>query len=61
MIIDLDKELRLSKFRKIIKLLSKSSRVIKVSVNGDLYDITKVIDKKDVTIFVVGSFEDNNG
>lgn len=44
----LDKELKISKLKKIMKLLNKTnSKLVKVSVNGKLYDISKVtvIDK----------------
>ena len=52
MFIDLDEVLRLSRFRKIIGLI-KSSKIIKVCINGQYYDISKIIDKKDMTIFEV--------
>lgn len=58
MIIDLDDELKLSRFRKIMALIPNST-VIKVLVNGQYYDISKVIDKKDVTIFEVEGIEDS--
>lgn len=56
MIIDLDEELRLSRFRKIISLI-KTRKVIKVSFNGRYYDITKIIDKKGMTIFEIGDLK----
>jgi hypothetical protein len=40
----LDKELKMSKLKKIIKLVTKhNKKLVKVSVNGKLYDISKVI------------------
>ena len=59
MIIDLDEELRLSKFRKIIKLIAKSGKIIKVSINGRYYDISQVIDKRDMTVFEVGDVDES--
>lgn len=50
--IDLDDELTLPRFRKIVKMLPNSN-VIKVCVNGQLCDITNIIDKKNVTILEV--------
>lgn len=48
--IEIGEELKLSKFRKILNLLSKTS-VFKVSLNGQLYDISKIMDRGDVLIF----------
>ena len=45
-------ELRLSKFRKIIKLVS-SKNVLKVSIKEELYNIIQIKDREDVLIFVV--------
>lgn len=56
MIIDLDDELRLSRFRKIVNLI-KSNRKIKVHINGRYYDISRIIDKKDMTVFEVGDVD----
>ena len=53
MIINIDEELRLSKFRKILKLISKSNRIIKVSLDGKLYDISRITDKGDIIIFEI--------
>ena len=53
MIINIDEELKLSKFRKIIKLISKSGRVIKVSIDGQLYDISRIVDRDDTIIFEI--------
>ena len=53
MIIDIEEELKLSKFRKIIKLISKSGRIIKISVDGQLHDISRIMDKDDMIIFEV--------
>ena len=50
--IDYGDELRLSKFRKIIKLVS-GKNVLKVSVNEELYNIIQIKDRKDAMIFVV--------
>jgi hypothetical protein len=50
--IDLDEELKLSRFRRIMALIP-SSNVIKVYVNGRHHDIGKIIDKKDVTILEI--------
>lgn len=58
MIIDLDDVLRLSKFRKIIGLI-KASKIIKVCINGQYYDISQIIDKKDMTIFEVGGVDES--
>ena len=52
MIIELDEELKLSRFRKIIGLVPNSS-VIKVYANGRHYNIGRIIDKKDVTILEI--------
>ncbi len=53
MIIELNEELRLSKFRKIMTLIAKSGKVIKVEINGKYYDISKITDKKDMTILEI--------
>ena len=53
MIIELDEELRLSKFRKIMTLIAKSGKVIKVEINGKYYDISRITDKKDMTILEI--------
>lgn len=58
MIINIDEELKLSKFRKIIKLISKSSRIIKISIDGQLYDISRIMDKNDMIIFEVDEFDE---
>lgn len=58
MIINIDEELKLSKFRRIIKLISKSSRIIKISIDGQLYDISRIMDKNDMIIFEVDEFDD---
>ena len=52
MIVEFDEELRLSKFRKIISII-KSKKIIIVKINGKYYDISKITDKKDMTIFEV--------
>lgn len=48
----LDELLTLPRFIKIVKLLPNSN-IIKVSLNGELYDISGVIDNKDVTVFEI--------
>ena len=53
MIIELDEELRLSKFRKIMTLIAKSGKVIKVEINGKYYDISKITDKKEMAILEI--------
>ncbi len=50
--IDYGDELRLSKFRKIIKLVS-GKNVLKVSIKEELYNIIQIKDREDVLIFVV--------
>lgn len=50
--IDYGDELRLSKFRKILKLVS-SKNVLKVSIKEELYDILQIKDREDSLIFVV--------
>ena len=52
--IELDETLKLSNFRRIIKLF-KSSSVIKVCVDDKLYDISNIIDNDGVTIFKVNT------
>lgn len=59
MIIELDEELRLSKFRKIMTLIAKSSKVIKVEINGKYYDISKISDKKEMTILEVDGVDES--
>lgn len=54
--IELDNELRISKFRRIL-LMFRSSNVIKILIDGQYYDISKVMDKEDVTIFEVGDLK----
>lgn len=49
--IDYGDELRLSKFRKIIKLVS-SKNVLKVSVKEELYNIIQIKDRQDALIVV---------
>lgn len=56
--IDYGDELRLSKFRKIIKLVS-GKNVLKVSVNEELHNIIQIKDRKDAMIFVV-DFKDES-
>ena len=58
MIIELDEELKLSKFRKIITLIAKSGKIIKVKINGKYYDISKISDKKEMTILEVDGFDE---
>ena len=58
MIVEFDEELRLSKFRKIISII-KSKKIIKVKINGKYYDISKITDKKDMTIFEVDGVEES--
>lgn len=53
----LDKELKISKLKRIIKLLNKTrTKVVKISVNGKLYDISKVIEDNGTIIFELGEF-----
>ena len=59
MIIELDDELRLSKFRKIMTLIAKSGKVIKVEINGKYYDISKITDKKEMTILEVDGVDES--
>ena len=56
MIVEFDEELRLSKFRKIISII-KSKKIIKVKINDEYYDISRITDKKDMTIFEVDGVE----
>jgi len=58
MIVEFDEELRLSKFRKIISII-KSKKIIKVKINGKYYDISKITDKKDMTILEVDGVEES--
>ena len=58
MIVEFDEELRLSKFRKIISII-KSKKIIKVKINGKYYDISKITDKKHMTIFEVDAVEES--
>lgn len=58
MIVEFDEELRLSKFRKIISII-KSKKIIKVKINGKYYDISKITDKKDMTIFEVDYIDES--
>ena len=59
MIIELDEKLKLSKFRKIMIIMAKSGKVIKVKINGKYYDISQIIDKKDMTIFEVNGVDES--
>ena len=59
MIIELDEELRLSKFRKIMTLIAKSGKVIKVEINEKYYDISKITDKKEMTILEVDGVDES--
>jgi len=52
MIVEFDEELRISKFRKIISII-KSKKIIKVKINDEYYDISRITDKKDMTIFEI--------
>ena len=52
-----DGELKISKLKKIIKLLNKTQKkVVKISVNGNLYDISKITDTEKYTILELGDF-----
>ena len=54
----LENELKISKLKKIIKLLNKTqTKVVKLSVNGKLYDISKIIEKEKYVVFELGDFE----
>ena len=54
----LDKELKISKLKRIIKLLNKTqTKVVKISVNGKLYDISRISDKDNYAVFELGDFE----
>ena len=50
--IDYGDELKLSKFRKILKLVS-GKNVLKVSIKDELYNIIQIKDREDALIFVV--------
>lgn len=53
----LDNELKVSKLKKIFKLLNKTSKkLVKISADGKTYDITKIIDIDGVTILELGEF-----
>ena len=53
----LNDELKISKMKRIIKLLNKTqNKVVKVSVNGKLYDISKISDRGDYAVFELGDF-----
>ena len=59
--IEYGEELRLTQFRKILKnLVSSKNNVIKVSIKGELYDISQIQDRKDSLIFVVDLEEGKN-
>lgn len=54
----LDKELKVSKLKKIFKLLNKTSKkLVKISADGKAYDITKIISIDGVTILELGEFK----
>lgn len=54
----LDKELKISKLKKIIKLLNKTqNKVVKISVNGKLQDFSKIIENDDYAVFEPGDFK----
>ena len=54
----LDKELKMSKMRRIIKALNKTSKkVVKISFNGKLYDISRIYDNENYTVLELGDFE----
>lgn len=54
----LDNELKISELKQIIKLLNKTQKkVVKISVNGKLYDISKIIDQKNYAVFELGDFK----
>ncbi len=57
--IDYGEELRLSEFRKILKLVS-GKNVLNVSIKGELYNIIQIKDRADVVIFVVDFKEKSN-
>ena len=53
----LNEELKISKIKRIIKLLNKTqNKVVKISVNGNLYDISKISDMGDYAVFELGDF-----
>lgn len=53
----LNDELKISKMKRIIKLLNKTqNKVVKISVNGKLYDISKISDRGDYAVFELGDF-----
>ena len=58
MIFTLDNELKISQLKVILKLLKKAgNKVVKISVNGTLYDISKIIDKQGFAIFELCELE----
>lgn len=50
--VDYKEDLKLTKFRKILNLVSKKN-VLKVSIKGKLYNIIQIKDRKDALIFIV--------
>ena len=53
----LNEELKISKIKRIIKLLNKTqNKVVKISVNGNLYDISKISDRGDYAVFELRDF-----
>ena len=53
----LNNELKISKLKRIIKLLNKpQNKVVKISVNGKLYDISRISTPEGYAIFELGDF-----
>ena len=53
----LNDELKISKLKRIIKLLNKpQNKVVKISVNGKLYDISRISTPEGYAIFELGDF-----
>lgn len=58
--IDLDETIKLNKLKKILKLFGNKNKPIKIVIQGNLYDITSIVDRNNIIMFIIGDCDDES-
>ena len=58
--IDLDKSIKLNKLKRILKLFGNTNKPIKILIQGNLYDITSIVDRNNTIMFIIGDCDDES-
>lgn len=58
--IDFDETIKLNKLRQVIKLIGNANKPIKILIQGNLYDITSIVDRDNIIMFILGDCDDES-